>query len=88
MKQRVYFRADGHAKMGLGHVIRSLALAEMLKEDFDCYFIIRSLFVTKYMYATTYGPAGYGFGRTRYLTNTTPTRLKIALSTPTVRSPA
>jgi UDP-2,4-diacetamido-2,4,6-trideoxy-beta-L-altropyranose hydrolase len=42
LKQRVYFRADGHAKMGLGHVIRSLALAEMLKEDFDCYFIIRS----------------------------------------------
>lgn len=44
-KQRsgnIYFRADGHAKMGLGHVIRSLALAEMLMEDFDCHFIIRN----------------------------------------------
>lgn len=27
--------------MGLGHVFRSLALAQMLIEDFDCYFIIR-----------------------------------------------
>ena len=27
--------------MGLGHVIRSLALADMLKDVFDCHFIIR-----------------------------------------------
>ncbi|GLR18857.1 UDP-2,4-diacetamido-2,4,6-trideoxy-beta-L-altropyranose hydrolase [Portibacter lacus] len=42
MRKRVLFRADGNNKIGLGHVIRSLALADMLKEDFDCYFIIRS----------------------------------------------
>lgn len=40
-KPRVYFRADGNAKMGLGHVFRSLALAEMLAQDFHCTFIIR-----------------------------------------------
>ena len=37
----VYFRADGHAKMGLGHVFRSLALAEMLRDHFSCHFMIR-----------------------------------------------
>ncbi len=36
---RIYFRADGDSKIGLGHVVRSLALVEMLKEDFDCQFI-------------------------------------------------
>lgn len=40
-KRKIYFRADGNAKMGLGHVIRSLALADMLRNDFDCHFIIR-----------------------------------------------
>lgn len=42
MKRKIYFRADGHTKMGLGHVIRSLALADMLKEEFECHFIIRN----------------------------------------------
>ncbi|MFK7934873.1 MAG: pseudaminic acid cytidylyltransferase [Saprospiraceae bacterium] len=41
-KPTVYFRADGNSKMGLGHVFRSLALAEMLSEEFDCQFIIRN----------------------------------------------
>ena len=40
-RARIVFRADGHRWMGLGHVIRSLALAEMLKEDFDMVFAIR-----------------------------------------------
>lgn len=38
---RVFFRADGNATMGLGHVIRSLALLQMLKEHFSCVFIVR-----------------------------------------------
>ncbi|HKK74711.1 MAG TPA: UDP-2,4-diacetamido-2,4,6-trideoxy-beta-L-altropyranose hydrolase [Saprospiraceae bacterium] len=41
-KTNVYFRADGHPQIGVGHVIRSLALADMLKEQFSCHFIIRS----------------------------------------------
>lgn len=38
---RIYFRADGNAKLGLGHVTRSLALADMLKEFFEIYFLIQ-----------------------------------------------
>ena len=48
-KPTVVFRADGHAQMGLGHLVRSAALAEMLAPDFDCYLVYRdcpeSLFV-------------------------------------------
>ena len=41
-KASIYFRADGNSKMGLGHVIRSLALAEMLREEFELTFLIRN----------------------------------------------
>lgn len=42
MSQRpsVVFRADGNAQIGLGHVMRCLALAEMLRPDFACRFAI------------------------------------------------
>ncbi|MBQ0090113.1 MAG: GNAT family N-acetyltransferase [Prevotellaceae bacterium] len=35
-KQKVYFRADAGAGIGYGHFIRSLALADMLRRDFEC----------------------------------------------------
>ena len=38
MKTTIIFRADGSFKMGLGHLVRSLALAGMLTKDFDCQF--------------------------------------------------
>ena len=38
MKPKVYFRADAGAEIGYGHFIRTLALADMLKDDFDCTF--------------------------------------------------
>lgn len=38
MKPRVFIRADGNAQIGMGHFIRSLALAEILKDDFKCTF--------------------------------------------------
>ncbi len=41
MKTKVVFRADGNSEIGLGHIIRSLALAEMLKEEFECVFAIQ-----------------------------------------------
>ena len=41
-KNKIYFRADGSSQIGLGHVIRSLALAEMLCDVFDCIFIIKN----------------------------------------------
>lgn len=37
-KQKIYFRADASAGIGYGHFIRTLALADMLKDDFDCTF--------------------------------------------------
>jgi UDP-2,4-diacetamido-2,4,6-trideoxy-beta-L-altropyranose hydrolase len=34
-------RADGNGRIGLGHVHRLLALSEILREHFDCIFLIR-----------------------------------------------
>lgn len=42
MRRRVFFRADGGSSIGLGHVVRSLALANMLNQFFDCIFLIRT----------------------------------------------
>ena len=39
-RQKVVFRADGNNSIGMGHVIRCLAIAEMLNEQFDCHFAI------------------------------------------------
>ncbi|MFT5648133.1 MAG: UDP-2,4-diacetamido-2,4,6-trideoxy-beta-L-altropyranose hydrolase, partial [Aureispira sp.] len=41
-KTRIYFRVDGDNKIGLGHIYRSLGLVEMLKDSFECFFIIRN----------------------------------------------
>lgn len=38
MKKRIFFRADASFEIGYGHFIRSLALADMLKDTFDCVF--------------------------------------------------
>lgn len=38
---RVVFRVDANVEIGLGHVTRCLALAEMLKADFMCCFAMR-----------------------------------------------
>ncbi|OJJ19305.1 UDP-2,4-diacetamido-2,4,6-trideoxy-beta-L-altropyranose hydrolase [marine bacterium AO1-C] len=40
-KPNVYFRADGNTQIGLGHIIRSLALADMLAEEFQCFFLVQ-----------------------------------------------
>ena len=38
MKRKILFRADADQSIGFGHFVRTLALADMLKEDFDCIF--------------------------------------------------
>jgi len=43
MLKKILFRADGNEEIGYGHVIRSLALADMLKENFECIFVTRFL---------------------------------------------
>lgn len=40
-KLAVYFRADADNQIGWGHLYRTLAVVDMLQEDFDCYLITR-----------------------------------------------
>lgn len=42
MKRRVFFRADGNQIIGLGHVIRTLALVSYLKNNYNCVFVINT----------------------------------------------
>ena len=41
MKQRIFFRADGNSEIGFGHVVRSLALAEMLRDEYFIAYAIQ-----------------------------------------------
>ncbi|MCI5059229.1 MAG: UDP-2,4-diacetamido-2,4,6-trideoxy-beta-L-altropyranose hydrolase [Flavobacteriales bacterium] len=43
MKQKVYFRADGNADIGWGHVTRTLVIARQLRNDFENIFVTRFL---------------------------------------------
>jgi UDP-2,4-diacetamido-2,4,6-trideoxy-beta-L-altropyranose hydrolase len=45
--RKIYFRADGNTNIGFGHVIRCMALADMLKDQFECIFVTR--FLNKYI---------------------------------------
>ena len=38
MKRKICFRADASVQIGYGHFVRTLALANMLKEEYDCTF--------------------------------------------------
>lgn len=40
-KPKIIFRADGNSNIGLGHVSRCCALADMLKDDFEIFFYTR-----------------------------------------------
>ena len=40
-KQKIIFRADGNSAIGLGHFFRVLALADLLKEIYDCFIAIQ-----------------------------------------------
>ena len=40
-KRKVYFRADGDKQIGWGHVMRMLAFMDILKRDFELFFIGR-----------------------------------------------
>lgn len=41
-KPKIYFRADGNTEIGLGHITRSMALADMLKENFNAVFLVQN----------------------------------------------
>jgi UDP-2,4-diacetamido-2,4,6-trideoxy-beta-L-altropyranose hydrolase len=40
-RPKIYLRADGDDTIGYGHVIRSLAVADMIRDDFELIFIIQ-----------------------------------------------
>ncbi len=42
LKQKIIFRVDGSSTIGLGHISRCCALADMLKENFEIYFYTRA----------------------------------------------
>ena len=39
--KKIIFRADGNSSIGMGHFIRTLALAEMLNEHYYCIYPTR-----------------------------------------------
>ncbi len=41
-KRKVYLRADADGVIGYGHFMRTLALAEMLSDEYDCVFATQS----------------------------------------------
>lgn len=41
-QRKIIFRADGGSTIGMGHFIRTLALAEMLKDNFYCIYATQS----------------------------------------------
>lgn len=42
-KTKIYFRVDANHLIGLGHLVRSLALAQMLKNNFEILFIYKEI---------------------------------------------
>lgn len=43
MDNKIYIRADGSPEIGLGHIVRCMALAQMLKEDFIIHFVSKEI---------------------------------------------
>jgi len=43
MSSDIFFRNDSNATIGLGHLVRSLALAQMLKDDFNVIFACQDI---------------------------------------------
>ncbi|BDS14371.1 UDP-2,4-diacetamido-2,4,6-trideoxy-beta-L-altropyranose hydrolase [Aureispira anguillae] len=41
INKKLFIRADGNSEIGYGHIIRCLALAEMLSRHFECIFVTR-----------------------------------------------
>jgi UDP-2,4-diacetamido-2,4,6-trideoxy-beta-L-altropyranose hydrolase len=40
-KVNIFFRADGNSQIGLGHVVRCVAIAEMIYHHYPCHFLIK-----------------------------------------------
>jgi len=55
MKPVAYIRCDGGTDIGMGHVVRCLALAQMLAEFFDVMFIVQETDNTIYQWIEQHG---------------------------------
>ncbi len=55
MKPRVIVRCDGGTDIGMGHVVRCLALANMLRDYFDVSFVLQETEETVYQWITQQG---------------------------------
>ena len=43
MKPKIIFRVDGNSEIGFGHIIRCTAIANILRNDFSCTFLIQNV---------------------------------------------
>jgi UDP-2,4-diacetamido-2,4,6-trideoxy-beta-L-altropyranose hydrolase len=43
MYRRIFFRADGNESIGLGHIYRCCAVAQILNADQECYLVVKSI---------------------------------------------
>ena len=43
VRKKLFIRTDGNSNIGLGHLYRCLAIADILQDDFRCIFIISSV---------------------------------------------
>jgi UDP-2,4-diacetamido-2,4,6-trideoxy-beta-L-altropyranose hydrolase len=42
LKSKLFFRADGNSKIGLGHITRCLSIIQMIGDYFDCVMIVNN----------------------------------------------
>jgi len=43
LTNKIYIRADGNTQIGLGHLVRCMALADMLRDHFQISFVVKSI---------------------------------------------
>ncbi len=43
MKSKLFFRADGNEKIGLGHIVRCLSIIQMLGDRFECLLVVNNV---------------------------------------------
>src|SRR5687768_12436904 len=55
MKGKVAIRVDGNSMTGLGHVVRSISLANMIKQDFNVFIYIKETHQSVYSMFFKYG---------------------------------
>jgi UDP-2,4-diacetamido-2,4,6-trideoxy-beta-L-altropyranose hydrolase len=42
LKSKLFFRADGNGKIGLGHIVRCLSIIQMVSDYYDCVMVVNN----------------------------------------------